>query len=62
MKFASIVIIGLLGLATSACGSTPANSGNAGPGSFTGNLNNLGSSTPITPNTDPNTVVPSPTQ
>ena len=46
MKFASLVIIAMLGLSLAACDSLdtlPANSGSVNdPGSFRGDLNNLG--------------------
>jgi hypothetical protein len=43
MKFASLVIICALGLSLSACESLQTNGGAAGdPGSFKGDLNNLG--------------------
>jgi hypothetical protein len=45
MKFVNIVIICLIGLAASACETNPVQSGNTGPGSFTGNLNDLGAPT-----------------
>jgi hypothetical protein len=46
MKFVNIVIICLIGLAASACETNPVQSGNIGPGSFTGNLNDLGIKNP----------------
>ena len=42
MKFSIILVVCLLGLATAACEGIPPTSGNAGPGSFTGDLNHLG--------------------